>query len=130
MEELVRCHAMESLCRQRATFYPEESWKWFAEAEMWNHKAFECLSQPEASRATPSERSSVSEEVFSSELLPPQRNAAKSSGSAYLSKTTEEARKPSDGLVAIPGSKKDTSWLPHPTQAISLKCSMTKANAV
>lgn len=42
MNELMRCRAMESLCRQRATFYPEESWKWLAEAEMWDHKAFEC----------------------------------------------------------------------------------------
>lgn len=39
MKELLDCRAMESVCRQRATLYPEESWKWLAEAEMWNHKA-------------------------------------------------------------------------------------------
>jgi hypothetical protein len=41
MKELLNCRAMESVCRQRATLYPEESWKWLAEAEMWNHKAIE-----------------------------------------------------------------------------------------
>jgi len=30
---------MESLCRQSAVFYPLESWRLLAEAEMWNHKA-------------------------------------------------------------------------------------------
>jgi glucokinase len=62
MNELVRCRAMESLCRQRATFYPEESWKWLAEAEMWDHKAFECSNRPEESKAAPSKSSSVGDE--------------------------------------------------------------------
>jgi hypothetical protein len=52
MKELLQCRAMESVCRQRATFYPQESWKWLAEAEMWNHKAFECSRRPEASNVT------------------------------------------------------------------------------
>lgn len=53
MNELSRCRGMESLCRQRATFYPEESWKWLAEAEMWNHKAFErCIQHEESKAAT------------------------------------------------------------------------------
>lgn len=43
MKEPLNCSAMESVCRQRATLYPEESWKWLAEAEKWNHKAFEHL---------------------------------------------------------------------------------------
>jgi len=30
---------MESLCRQSAVFYPLESWRLLAEAEMWNHRA-------------------------------------------------------------------------------------------
>lgn len=54
MNELSRCRGMESLCRQRATFYPEESWKWLAEAEMWNHKAFERSIQHEESKAATS----------------------------------------------------------------------------
>jgi hypothetical protein len=37
---------MESLCRQRAVFYPLESWRLLAEAEMWHHKA-----QEEAARS-------------------------------------------------------------------------------
>lgn len=41
MKELLSCRAMESVCRQRAALYPEENWKWLAEAEMWNHRAFE-----------------------------------------------------------------------------------------
>jgi hypothetical protein len=32
---------MELLCRQRATFYPEESWKWLGEAERGQHVAHE-----------------------------------------------------------------------------------------
>lgn len=54
MSELSRCRGMESLCRQRATFYPEESWKWLAEAEMWNHKAFERSIRHEESKAATS----------------------------------------------------------------------------
>lgn len=49
MKKLLRYRAMESVCRQRATFCPEESWKWLAEAEMWNHKAFGCPDRPETS---------------------------------------------------------------------------------
>jgi hypothetical protein len=39
MSGLTRYRAMESLCRQSAVFYPLESWRLLAEAEMWNHKA-------------------------------------------------------------------------------------------
>lgn len=41
MKELLSCRAMESMCRQCAALYPEENWKWLAEAEMWNHRALE-----------------------------------------------------------------------------------------
>jgi hypothetical protein len=41
MSNLVRYRAMESLCRQRAVFRPQESWRLLAEAEMWHHKAQE-----------------------------------------------------------------------------------------
>ena len=39
MTGLARYRAMESLCRQSAVFYPLESWRLLAEAEMWHHKA-------------------------------------------------------------------------------------------
>jgi hypothetical protein len=45
MSELVRYRAMESLCRQKAVFRPQESWRLLAEAEMWHHKAQEELAQ-------------------------------------------------------------------------------------
>jgi hypothetical protein len=54
MKELLRCREMESVCRQRATFYPQESWKWLAEAEMWNQRAFECSYPPDASNVATS----------------------------------------------------------------------------
>jgi hypothetical protein len=41
MSNLVRYRAMESLCRQKAVFRPQESWRLLAEAEMWHHKAEE-----------------------------------------------------------------------------------------
>jgi hypothetical protein len=41
MSGLIRYRAMESLCRQSAVFYPLESWRLLAEAEMWHHKAEE-----------------------------------------------------------------------------------------
>jgi hypothetical protein len=41
MSNLVRYRAMESLCRQKAVFRPQESWRLLAEAEMWHHKAQE-----------------------------------------------------------------------------------------
>lgn len=43
MKELLRCRAMESMCRQRASFYPEEAWRFLAEAEMWHHKAMDAI---------------------------------------------------------------------------------------
>jgi hypothetical protein len=48
MEDLQTCRAMESLCRQRASFFPEESWKHLAEAEMWQHKAMELIAERQA----------------------------------------------------------------------------------
>jgi hypothetical protein len=41
MHDVIRCRHMELLCRQRAAFYPEESWKWLGEAERWQHLAYE-----------------------------------------------------------------------------------------
>ena len=37
MDDLINCHAMELLCRQRALANPEHSWKWFARAERWGN---------------------------------------------------------------------------------------------
>jgi hypothetical protein len=45
MKELRTCRAMESLCRQRASFYPEDSWKHLAEAEMWRHRAMDLVAE-------------------------------------------------------------------------------------
>ena len=35
MDDLLNCHAMELLCRQRALVDPKYSWKWLARAERW-----------------------------------------------------------------------------------------------
>ena len=43
MKELLRARAMESMCRQRASFFPAESWKFLAEAEMWKHRALDLI---------------------------------------------------------------------------------------
>ncbi|WP_139069907.1 hypothetical protein [Tardiphaga robiniae] len=43
MKELLHARAMESICRQRASFFPEESWKFLAEAEMWKHRALDLI---------------------------------------------------------------------------------------
>ncbi len=54
MSNLVRYRAMESLCRQKAVFRPQESWRLLAEAEMWHHKAQEeVASRLRAEAATP-----------------------------------------------------------------------------
>jgi len=89
MDELLRCRAMESLCRQRATFYPEDSWKWLAEAEMWNHKAFERCNRAEESNAAKSESSCVGEGAFSRRQLPSYRVSA-IVGGAYVLNVAEE----------------------------------------
>jgi hypothetical protein len=44
MKELLFCRAMESRCRQRAALYPSESGRWLAEAEMWQRKAMDSIS--------------------------------------------------------------------------------------
>jgi hypothetical protein len=35
MDDLLNCHAMELLCRQRALVDPKYSWKWLARAGRW-----------------------------------------------------------------------------------------------
>ena len=37
MDDLLNCHAMELLCRQRALVDPKYSWKWLARAERWKN---------------------------------------------------------------------------------------------
>jgi len=55
MKELLRARAMESMCRQRASFFPEESWKFLAEAEMWKHRVLDLIDEHhvDCNQATP-----------------------------------------------------------------------------
>ena len=39
MNKIRECREQELRCRQRAMYDPAQSWKWLAEAEMWEHKA-------------------------------------------------------------------------------------------
>ncbi len=39
MENAQRCRAIALLCRQQASIHPEQSWKWLAQAERWEHLA-------------------------------------------------------------------------------------------
>ena len=39
MNKVRECREQELRCRQRAMYDPAQSWKWLAEAEMWEHKA-------------------------------------------------------------------------------------------
>jgi hypothetical protein len=39
MKKILSYRARGSLCRQQAVFHPEDSWKWLAEAERWEHLA-------------------------------------------------------------------------------------------
>jgi hypothetical protein len=39
MNKIRECREQELRCRQRAMYDPAQSWKWLAEAEMWEHRA-------------------------------------------------------------------------------------------
>jgi hypothetical protein len=39
MENAQRCRGIALLCRQQAALHPEDSWKWLAQAERWEHLA-------------------------------------------------------------------------------------------
>ena len=39
MENAQQCRAIALLCRQQASIHPEQSWKWLAQAERWEHLA-------------------------------------------------------------------------------------------
>lgn len=39
MENAQQCRAIALLCRQQAGFHPQDSWKWLAQAERWEHLA-------------------------------------------------------------------------------------------
>ena len=43
MDKLLEYRNQEQRCRQRAAYEPQHSWKWLAEAEMWQHRAREYL---------------------------------------------------------------------------------------
>ena len=38
-QQQMSCRGMELLCRQRAVFDSEHSWKWLGQAERWAHLA-------------------------------------------------------------------------------------------
>jgi hypothetical protein len=38
MNKIKECREQELRCRQRAMYDPAQSWKWLAEAEMWEHR--------------------------------------------------------------------------------------------
>jgi hypothetical protein len=40
MTNVRSCRAMSSICRQRAVFDPENSWKHLGDAERWDHLAY------------------------------------------------------------------------------------------
>jgi hypothetical protein len=39
MENAQQCRAIALLCRQQASIHPQDSWKWLAQAERWEHLA-------------------------------------------------------------------------------------------
>ena len=39
MENAQQCRAIALLCRQQVSFHPQDSWKWLAQAERWEHLA-------------------------------------------------------------------------------------------
>lgn len=42
MDKVLEYRNQELRCRQRAAYDPQQSWKWLAEAEMWEQRAHEC----------------------------------------------------------------------------------------
>lgn len=91
MSELSYCRLMESVCRQCATLYPDESWKWLADAEMWNHRAFQSPAiGSKGSGAAISAGLSVGEDGLSGE--PSQRNVAKMRATANLSRVARRKK--------------------------------------
>jgi hypothetical protein len=57
MDKVLEYRNQEMRCRQRAAYDPQQSWKWLAEAEMWEQRAHECrASLPDESNiASPSD---------------------------------------------------------------------------
>lgn len=43
IKELLFCRAMEAMCRQRAAFYPLESWRFLTEAQLREHRVVEII---------------------------------------------------------------------------------------
>jgi hypothetical protein len=41
MDKLREYREQELRCRQRAAYEPSQSWRWLAEAEMWEHRQHE-----------------------------------------------------------------------------------------
>lgn len=59
MKDLETCRAMESLCRQRASFFPADSWKHLADAEMWQHKAMDLITEHHVECSQPSDKAAA-----------------------------------------------------------------------
>jgi hypothetical protein len=59
MKELLRCRAMERMCLQRASLYPQEGSKFLAEAEMWRKQALALIAEHHAACNQGNERLSA-----------------------------------------------------------------------
>lgn len=91
MSELSYCRLMESVCRQCATLYPDESWKWLADAEMWNHRAFQRPAiGSKGSNAVISDSRSLGEDGLSGE--PSEQDVAKVRATASLSRVARRRK--------------------------------------
>lgn len=53
MDNAHRCRNLALLCRQQATRYPDDSWKWLAQAERWEHLSESSLVLKEVAQLEP-----------------------------------------------------------------------------
>ena len=79
MDKLLEYRNQEQSCRQRAAYEPQHSWKWLAEAEMWQHRAREYLAahfedcNAIDARVLPRSNARASRATSSAELTPRKR---------------------------------------------------------
>jgi hypothetical protein len=57
MNKVRECREQELRCRQRAMYDPAQSWKWLAEAEMWEHRAHQYRALEQRSPANSDKKS-------------------------------------------------------------------------
>ena len=60
MNKIRECREQELRCRQRAMYDPAQSWKWLAEAEMWEHRGHEYRALEQRSAANSKDKSATS----------------------------------------------------------------------